>query len=167
MRINWEIGMPVSDRNYLLHMMDETRSKFEVLLPQIDHHNNIYPGWTFSDILAHMIGWDDATIDALRAHMGRQPRSISDIRSLDEYNALSISSRKDLDDEHILNEWRLTRKNLRSIIEQLPEDKFVSPVIVPWGGKSTVTKLMGMLCDHEEEHMRDIHEWLENSDNPL
>lgn len=167
MQINWEIGMPVSDRNYLLHMMNETRSKIEVLLPQIDPYKEIYPGWTISDVLAHMIGWDDATLDALNAHLLNQPPSISDIRNLDEYNATSISSRKDLDDEHILKEWRHTRKELQSIIEQMPEDKFVSPVIVPWGGKSTVTDLMRMLRDHEEEHIWGILEWRKISDHPL
>jgi len=159
--------MPVPDRNFLLHRMDETRSKIEELLLEIDPHKEIYPGWTIRDLLAHMTGWDDATIDSLRAHAVGRPLSISAIRSLDEYNALTVSSRRDLDYAHVLKEWRLTRQVLRTIIEQLPEAKFFSPIIVPWGEKATVTNLVDMFRDHEEEHIRDILSWLKHPDRPL
>lgn len=147
--------------------MEETRSKIEELLPQIDPQKEIYPGWTIRNMLAHMTGWDDATIDSLRAHLFGQPPSISAIRSLDEYNSLTVSSRGDLDYDHVLKEWRLTRLVLRSIIEQLPEDKFLSPVLVPWGEKTTVTYLVDMFRGHEQEHTQDILAWLRHPEDPL
>jgi hypothetical protein len=159
--------MPVPDRIFLLHRMDETRSKIEELLPEIDPLKEIYPDWTIRDMLAHMTGWDDATIDSLRSHVVERPPSVPAIRSLDEYNAMTVSSRRDLDYEHVLKEWRLTRQVLRTIIEQLPEDKFISPVIVPWGEKATITYLVDMFRDHEEEHSRDILAWLKHPDKPL
>ncbi|HEX7541877.1 MAG TPA: maleylpyruvate isomerase N-terminal domain-containing protein [Anaerolineales bacterium] len=159
--------MPVPDRNFLLHRMDETRSKIEELLPEIDPLKEIYPDWTIRDILAHMTGWDDATIDSLRSHVVERPPSVPAIRSLEEYNAMTVSSRRDLDYEHVLKEWRLTRQVLRTIIKQLPEDKFISPVIVPWGEKATVTYLVDMFRDHEEEHTRDILTCLKHPDKPL
>ena len=159
--------MPVQERYYLLQLMDITRSKIEELLPVIDPHKEIYPGWSIKDMLAHMTGWDDATIDSLRAYIIERPLSLLTIHSLDEYNTLTVSSRKDLDYEHILNEWRHTRQVLRTIIEQLPEDKFIKPVIVPWGEEVTVTYLLEMFHDHEEEHIRDILTWLKNPEKPL
>lgn len=159
--------MPVPDRNFLLHQMDGTRSKIEELVLEIDPHKEIYPGWTIRDILAHMTGWDDALIDSLRAHVAGRPPSVSTIRSLDEYNALTVSSRKDLDYEHVLKEWRFTHQMLRTIIEQLPEEKFFSTIIVPWGEKATVTNLLDIFRDHEEEHTRDILAWLKHPDKPL
>jgi hypothetical protein len=165
--INLEIAMPVPNRDFLLDRMDETRSKFEELLPEIDPHKEIYSGWTIRDMLAHMTGWDDATIDSLRTHVVGRPPSIAAIRSLDDYNALTVSSRKDLDYDHVLKEWHHTRQVLRTIIEQLPEDKFNCPVIVPWGEKTTVTYLVEMFRDHEEEHTREILAWLKHPDIPL
>jgi len=159
--------MPVPDRDFLLHRMDEARTMIEKLLPEIDPHKEIYPGWTIRDMLAHITGWDDATIDALRAHVVEHPPSVPAIRSLDEYNALTISSRKDLDYDHVLKEWRLTRQVLRTLIEQLPGDKFLSPVIVAWGGKTTVADLVDMFREHEEQHTRDILTWLKHPDEPL
>jgi hypothetical protein len=164
---NKEVAMPIPDREFLLHRMDETRLIIEKLLPEIDPRKEIYPGWTIRDMLAHMTGWDDATIDSLRAHVVDRPPSVSAIRSLDEYNALTVSSRQDLDYDQVLREWRLTRQVLRTIIEQLPEDKFFSPLIVPWGEKATVTYLVDMFRDHEEEHTRDILAWLKDSDKPI
>ncbi len=159
--------MPVPDRDFLLHRLDETRSKIEQLLPEIDPQKEIYPGWTIKDMLAHMTGWDDATIDSLRAHVVDRPPSLEAIRSLDEYNARTVTSRQDLDYDHVLKEWRLTRQVLRTVIEQMPEDKFFSPLIVPWGEKATVTYLVDMFRDHEEEHTQDIHTWLKHPDRPL
>jgi hypothetical protein len=112
--------MPVSDRDFLLRHMDETRSTIEELLSEINPIKEIYPGWTIRDLLAHMTGWDDANIDSLCAHVVERPLSLPAIRSIDLYNALTVSSRKDLDYEHVLKEWRFTRQVLRTIIEQLP-----------------------------------------------
>src|SRR5512144_2132088 len=151
--------MSDSERAFLLQRLDETRETIEKILPTIDPTLEIYPGWTIKDMLAHMTGWDDATIDSLRAHVVDRPPSVSAIRSLDEYNLSTVTSRHDLNYEQVLKEWRLTRQVLRTLIEQMPADKFLEPVVVPWGEKSTVSFLVEMFRDHEEEHVRDILEW--------
>jgi len=159
--------MTSADREFLLQRMDETRSKIETLLPKVDPNKEIYLGWTIKDLLAHMTGWDDATIDSLRAHVIGRPPSVPAILSLDEYNNSTVSSRKDLDYDQVLKEWRLTRQVLRTIIEKMPEDKFFGPIVVPWGNKATVTYLVDMFRDHEEEHAQDVREWLKNPDKTL
>ena len=159
--------MTSADRDFLLQRMDQTRSKIEDILPKIDIIKEIYPGWTIKDLLAHMTGWDDATIDSLRAHVIGRPPSVPAIRSLDEYNGLTVSSRNDLDYEQTLKEWRLTRQVLRTILEQMPEDKFFEPLVVPWGNKATTTYLVDMFRDHEEEHAHDIGEWVKDPKKPL
>lgn len=159
--------MSSHDCSDLLRRLDETRQVIEELLPKIDRTKYICPGWAIKDMLAHMTGWDDATIDALRAHVVGRPPSLDAIRSLDEYNKHTVSSRADLDYDHVLKEWRLTRQVLRTLIEQMPEDKFVQPLLVPWGDTATVTYLVDMFRDHEEEHTRDILKWMEHPDHPL
>jgi hypothetical protein len=159
--------MPSAERSDLLSRLDQTRQSIEDILTKIDRTKYIYPGWTIKEMLAHMTGWDDATIDSLRAHVVGHPPSLDAIRSLNEYNAHTVSSRNDLDYDHVLKEWRLTRQVLRTLIEQMPEDKFVEPVIVPWGDTATVTYLVDMFRDHEEEHTNDIHTWMAHPDHPL
>jgi hypothetical protein len=159
--------MTDSERLFLLHRLDETRETIERILPTIDPTLEIYPGWTIKDMLAHMTGWDDATIDSLRSHVVDRPPSVAAIRSLDEYNLSTVTSRLDLNYEQVLKEWRLTRQVLRSLIEEIPADKFLEPVVVPWGEKSTVSFLVEMFRDHEEEHVRDILEWALEPAHPL
>jgi hypothetical protein len=157
--------MPVQNRYFLLHLMDKTRNQTEVLLSRIDPTKQLYTGWTIKEVLAHLTGWDDAVIDSLLAYIDNKPSTNPIIKSLDEYNAVSISSRWDYTEEQILKEWRSTRQKLRNIIEQFPKNMLESPVIVPWGEESTPANLMIMLCEHEEEHFRDISEWLKNPAN--
>ncbi len=159
--------MPDSEREFLLHRLDETRQTIENILPALPKNNEIYPGWTIKEMLAHMTGWDDATIDSLRAHVVDRPPSVPAIRSLDEYNLGTVSSRNELDYEQVLKEWRLTRQVLRTIIEQMPADKFLQPLVVPWGEKTTVTFLVDMFREHEEEHIHDILEWAKEPAHPL
>lgn len=159
--------MSDSERSFLLHRLDETRETIEKILPTIDKDQEIYPGWTIKEMLAHMTGWDDATIDSLRSHVVDRPPSMAAIRSLDEYNAQTVSSREDLNYDQVLKEWRLTRQVLRTLIEQMPADKFLEPLVVPWGDKSTVAFLVEMFRDHEEEHVHDILEWAREPSHPL
>ncbi len=159
--------MTEGERRFLLDRLDQTRNEIESLLPQIDPNREIYPGWTIKHMLAHMTGWDDATIDSLRAHVLGRPPSVEAVRSIDEYNALTVSSRQDLEYEQVLQEWRLTRQILRTLIAEIPEEKFLQPVIVPWGEKTTITFLVEMFRHHEQEHLRDIRAWLENPGQPL
>jgi hypothetical protein len=159
--------MTAADKEFLLAHLDRTRKKLEDLLPQIDPQKEIYPDWTIKDMLAHITGWDDATIDSLRAHVaGRIPSTPAD-RGIDEYNIRTVTSRKDLDLSHVLNEFRLTRQVMRTIVDQMPDEKFFEPLVVPWGEKGTVTYLVETFRDHEEEHLQDIQEWLKNPEKPL
>ena len=148
--------MTIPDRTILLQHMDATRTKIESILHQIDPHKEIYPGWTIREVLAHISGWDDETINTLRAHLEGKSLSKVEIRDFDKYNALSISSRTGDKYEQVKDEWRSTRKLLRTIIEEIPEDKFFAPLAVPWGGKSTVIDMMEMFCEHEESHTQDV-----------
>jgi hypothetical protein len=159
--------MTVGDRYFLLHRLDETRLKIEELLPKIDPKKEIYPGWTIKDMLAHITGWDDATIDSLRAHVAGRAPAVPANRGIDEYNARTVTSRQNLDYEHILKEWRLTRQVLHTILEEMPDEKLFEPLIVPWGNKGTVTYLVDILRDHEEEHAHDINEWLKSPEKLL
>jgi hypothetical protein len=156
-----------ADRSTLLQQLDETRAKLEALLPGIDARKEIYPGWTIKDLLAHVTGWDDATIESLRAHVAGRPPATPADRGIDEYNGRTVTTRKDLDHTHVLNEFHLTRQVMRTLIDQMPEEKFIQPLIFAWGQKGTVTDLVEIFREHEEEHSRDIRTWLKNPDQPL
>jgi hypothetical protein len=159
--------MPSDNKVILLHHLNESHHQIEELLPQIDPTKEIYPGWTIKQILAHISGWDDVCIDALRMYELDHSPSTPAIHNIDKYNELSISSRKGLTFDQILKEWRVTRKILCEVVEGLPEDKVFEPVTVPWGKKTTLTKLIDIFSHHDKEHARDIIEWLKKPEKPL
>ncbi len=159
--------MTDADKQALLRRLDAARGGLEKLLPGIDPGKEIYPGWTIRQLLAHITGWDDATIASLRAHLaGKQPATPAD-RGIDEYNKGTVSTREDLDLDHVLKEFRQTRQELRQLLLDMPEETFTSMLVVPWGESSTVTKLIQVFVGHEEEHTEDIHKWLQHPDRPL
>jgi Mycothiol maleylpyruvate isomerase N-terminal domain. len=162
-----EDSMPIPDQKKLLQLMEETHTKMESVLPQVDSNKEIYPGWTIREVLAHVTGWDEATIEALHAHIEGRPLSIQNIPDIDEYNEMSVFSRAELDNEQVLKEWRSNRQVLRTIIEEKTVDKFSLPVNVPWGGNSTIMTMMEMFCEHEAKHTRDVQKWLQHPDTPL
>jgi len=159
--------MTTDDRDALLLLFDEARLKIERLLIKSDVNKELYPGWTIRHLLAHITGWDEATIDSLRAHIAGQPPIISADRGINEYNTRTVASRQNMDYAHLVNEWQMQRNLLRTIVEEMPIDKFVEPLIFPWGNKGTVTSLINVLLEHEEEHVRDITEWLKHPEEPI
>ncbi len=151
----------------LLQSLDEARARLEELLPKVDPAKEIYPGWTIRHLLAHITGWDDATIASLRAHMAGLPPATPAERGIDEYNAGTVTSRQDLDLDHVIREYRQTRQILKTLIQELSDEKFSEPLIVAWGERGTVPALVRVFVGHEEEHARDIQAWLKNPDQPL
>jgi hypothetical protein len=159
--------MTAAEKQALLQKLENARAELEDMLPRVDPAKEIYPGWTIRQFLAHMTGWDDANIASLRAHAaGHVPATPADL-GINAYNAQTVTSRQDLDLEHITKEWRLTRRTLRTIVDEMAEEKFKQPLIVPWGGTGTVTSLLEVFIEHEEEHAGDLKRWLENPDRIL
>jgi hypothetical protein len=154
--------MTTAEQHALLQQLDQARADLEALLPRVDPAREIYPGWTIRQLLAHMTGWDDANIASLRTHAaGRVPATSANM-GIDAYNAQTVTSRQDLDLDHVTKEWRLTRQTLRTIVEEMPEEKFKASLIVPWGGTGTVSSLLEVFIEHEHEHAGDLRKWLEH-----
>jgi len=155
------------DKDILLLSFEETRLKIEKLLNKSDLNKELYPGWTIRHLLAHITGWDEATIESLRAHIAGQPPIIPADKGINEFNSRTVKARQNMDYVQVIHEWQSQRKLLRVIIEKMPKDKFVEPLIFPWGIKGTVASLINILREHEEEHAQDITEWLKHPDEPL
>jgi hypothetical protein len=154
----------MSKRQELLDRLNEARAQVLVLLPQAEanHGMEIYPGWMLKEMLAHMTGWDDAVIASLRAHItGKEPGTPAD-RGVDEYNERTVDTREALDYRHIRQEWEATRRDLVNIIETMPEEKYLQPLVLPWGETGSVDDLLNIFIHHEHEHAGHIAEWLKN-----
>ena len=146
----------MEERTRLIQRLDEAREKMRAVLVDIDTQMEIYPNWTIKHVLAHIAGWDDASIASLRAHItGDEPGTPAAL-GIDFYNAQSVATRESLNYDQIVQEWELAREQLKTIINELPADKLKEPLLFAWGHKGTVAQLVAIFAHHEESHTEDV-----------
>jgi len=152
----------MQNKAQLIKQFNQAREGVRTLLPDIDVHMQIYPEWTIKEVLAHLAGWDDATIMALRAFVAHDPPAVPAIKGIDPYNSQTVAERAELGYEQIVSEWELIREQLIKVLENLPDEKLPATIVSPWGPSMTVTDLINIMIEHEEEHAEVIKTRLAN-----
>ncbi|MBZ0310779.1 MAG: DinB family protein [Anaerolineae bacterium] len=154
----------MSDKSQLFAHLDQTRAETESVFASIDSNTLIYADgeWTLKDIIGHLSAWEQAAVTCLQAHAeggeARLPVQMSD----DEYNHLNVARRKNFSIEKILLEWQETREWLKQVIEEMPDDQFMSEMTYPEGERGSATQLVEEMIEHELEHRQDIIGVLKN-----
>jgi len=142
----------VDERQRLVEQLDEAHEKLRAVLVGIDPAMAMSPTWTVKEVVAHIAGWDDATIEMLRAHVTGDPLDAPDWVTIDHYNAQSVETRRPLSYEQTVREWEQTRTQLRAMIEAMPADKVPEPMEFLWGQSGTVAQLVAIMAHHEADH---------------
>jgi hypothetical protein len=142
----------MTDKDELMHNFDQARAKTRSILPGLDPGIEIYPHWTIKEILAHLAGWDDATIAALQAYNVGEATPLLADRGIDFYNSQTVAERAGLSYEQIRREWELVRQQLNSILAELPARMLEDRITSPWGSMVSVAELITIMTEHEEEH---------------
>ena len=105
-------------------------------------------GWTYKDLLAHVVGWLDDVPRRVEAMRAGTDRPIASQREIDEYNARSVSSHALVGPEAMLDELDTAYRRARSVIAALSDDEVLNPRIL--GLVATRTFL------HWEEHLGEL-----------
>ena len=113
--------------------------------------------WTIKELLAHLAGWDDATILALQAYSRGETPPLLAVRGINFYNAQTVAERANLDLAQITQEWEMVREQLLNVIADFPPEKLEEQILSPWGPMLTVAQLIQIMSEHEEEHAEAIH----------
>ena len=150
-------------RDQLIQELDEARQKMREVAKLAGENTQIYGPWKMKEVLAHITGWDDATIAALHAHAQDDSPSTPADRGIDYYNAETVSTREELPYAHIVREWENTREQLRTVLLEMPDEKFDEPLVIPWGGLALVAQLVRVMSHHEMEHAEEIRALLSNN----
>ncbi len=144
-------------RQALIERLEISRAQMIAHLEEIDRNRKIYPLWTIREIIAHLSGWDDATIAFIKALVsGGQPATPA-ARGMNVYNAETVATREGLNYDHIYREYIETRRVLLELIRAMPEEKVTQPFTLPWGGEGTLEDIVNIFGPHEEEHAEDVH----------
>lgn len=156
--------MLTHEKQFLIARWENRRNKLKALVTEAEKYRDkeIYSGWKLKEFLAHMSGWDDAVIDALRAHASDGPMGTPASRGVNAFNAQTVTTRETLDYEHIRREWDRSHDQTIQALRDLPDEKVIQPLTFPWGEFGTVAYLVEVFVDHEEEHAAHLRQWLEN-----
>lgn len=147
----------------LVQRLETSRTEMIKHLDEIDKNRKIYPLWTIREIIAHLSGWDDATIGFIRAIVAGEIPPTPAARGIDVYNAETVATREGLDYDHIYREYIETRKVLLDLIRAMPEEKITAQFILPWGGNGNLMDIINIFGPHEEEHAEDVRKLIEAS----
>jgi len=154
--------MTSNEKVFLITRWKNRRKALQELVTQAEAYRDqeIYRGWRLKEFLAHMSGWDDAVVDALRAHASNAPQQTPASRGIDSFNAQNVSAREVLDYDQMRREWDRTHELILDAIRALPDEKVTAPLTFPWDEFGSVAYLVEIFVDHEEEHAHHLREWL-------
>jgi len=143
-------------RDKLIQELSEARAKMRKVAERAGENIEIYVPWKMKEVLAHITGWDDATIAALSSHAAGDTPATPARRGIDYYNAETVSTREELPYPHIVREWENTREQLIKVLQTMPDEKFDQPLVFPWGPTGSVAEIVGIMIHHEHEHADEI-----------
>jgi len=142
----------------LIQQLDDAREQMRAVLYRVGLNLEIYPTWTIKHILAHLSGWDEACIATIEAFLNGDQFATPAARGVDFYNAHSVETRQELDFDHIRREYEFTRTQYKTLLERLPAEKIDEVVVLPWGERAPIARLITAFADHEAGHAVEIAE---------
>jgi len=144
-------------KDALIQQLEQSHKDIEHAVSQIDPNQEIYPGWTIREMLAHFTGWDDAVIASLKSHAAGSVPTVVAQRGPDVYNAATVAERETLGFELVYREWQHTHEQLKIAIRDLPPEKMGDAIVFPWGQMGNLEDLViGLTAEHEASHINDI-----------
>lgn len=146
----------MEERTELIHQLEEARQELRAALEGIKSEMEICPGWTSKELLAHIAGWDQVTIPSLRAHARGIEPDASATGDFDLVNVQLIETYQALSHSRMAGECERVRDELKTAIEEMPEERLAEPFLFPWGERGTVAELVAILAGHDREHAQEI-----------
>ena len=140
----------------LIKELGQARSEMERAVSAVDRQQEICPGWTVKEVLAHISGWDAVGIGTVKAHVaGEQPPPLA-ARSIDAYNAYLVAGCEALTYEEVVEDWERTRRQFEQALREAPPEMLTEQVQFPWGETGTIAWYVSILVGHEQEHAKEI-----------
>lgn len=143
--------------NSLIAKMERARAQLDAALEKAAPQTEIYPSWKVKQVLDHIAGWDQLVISSLRAYQKGEIPSHT-VKSIDQYNAASVSARMDLSLEQSRQAYDEARQEVLHILRSLPEEMLTRRYLAPWGGNCTISSIVKIFVSHEEEHAKQIEQ---------
>jgi hypothetical protein len=150
--------MPANVKNRLLDRLSEAHHAVEATLDNVHLETPVHndTGWRVRDILGHIATWDREAARSLRAYRAGSEYIIPDFDE-DEYNHRAVSEQRKLSVGQILEEFEGAYNELRTAIQEMPDDRFPGDLLYPWGDeRGDIATLVEYMIEHADEHNDEI-----------
>jgi uncharacterized protein (TIGR03083 family) len=144
----------------LIQQLEDSRQELWSVISNFLPQQEIYPGWTLKEMLAHLAGWDEATIASLRIHLGDLEGGAPAALGINAFNTESVETRKGLTLEQVTAESEQTREQLKALLRTVPSDRLEEELVASWGPTVTVRNLIRVFIHHERAHAQEIRDQL-------
>ena len=146
----------MGNAEHLIEGLAQARSEMQRAVSAVDRQQEICPGWTVKEVLAHISGWDAVGLSTVRAHMaGEQPPPLQ-ARGIDAYNAYLVAGCETLTYEEVVEDWERARRQFEQALREASPEMLTDQVQFPWGDTGTIAWYVGILVEHEQEHANEI-----------
>lgn len=146
--------MPSHDNLQLADLLAATRQDTLAALKDVDLDRIMHPdsGWRVRDMVAHLIAWDIAAVQALKHLQSKTVDAIPDYSDMDAYNAREVAKRKDRPVDDLFAEWATLHDEFKTLVENMPDGLMGTRFRFPWGAHGTGYYLVEVMAGHEQHH---------------
>ncbi len=155
----------MDDKESLIALLEKAHQSTRELMEMVDPDQEIYPGWTIKQFLAHLAGWDDACVIACKAYERGDVPAVAAPRGSDVYNAQTVAEREALSLKQIINEYEQARSQWIELVREMKPEMLAGIMPAPWGQTLTVADLIKGMAGHELEHTYEIRQHLKSKIN--
>ncbi len=140
-------------REQTLRLLDLTRQSTRAFLSQLDPDLIVHTderAWRVRDVVGHLGVWNAEAARSLRAYSeGREYHCVEAETEYDAYNGPAAEQRRKWTMEQVWAEYDEAHKQLKLIIESLPEEKWNGILLYPWQERGTAQRLIDIMMTHE------------------
>ncbi len=152
--------MNIEHKENILKRLSDSHTELEQTLEGLDLELVIHPdtGWSIRDILGHIATWDRVLIHTIQTFLEGSEYVIPGmVGDETDYNAQKVEEQRKLSSSVLLKEWNQAREDFRTIVQQIPTDKFFDELAFPWGDeRGSLPLMIEYMIEHNGEHQAEI-----------
>lgn len=153
----------MDEKERLIQLLNEARREMQAALAMVDMTQDVYPDWSLREMLAHIAGWDQVTRKGIETYLRGEKPFVLPPQGFDQTNAEMATAREGLSSQQVLQDCEQERAGLIRAIRQIPAGEFGFTFAFPWGSEGTLSEMIEIIAEHEQEHAQELQAFLNQS----
>ncbi len=116
--------------------------------------------WLVRDLTAHLTGWIDALLATAEFGLGGPVPAHMTITDFDAFNAANVAAAGHKNWPTVLAELDSSVERAAGWVATLTDEQLATEMDFPWGQRGTISRLLGIIPHHHDEHRQDVEAWL-------